>query len=128
MIEYCRKLQIFKENSITFHFPQIYLISDQVYLMRYEDICRNGQRETNKLQNFLDLKTTPSIEEFIVNEFVPSKAFKWKNNIFQNDISEVQTHCFESMKYLGYNPIVTSIKGLINRQDDLLGYPLFDML
>ena len=96
--------------------------------MRYEDICRNGQRETNKLQNFLDLKTIPSIEEFIVNEFVPSKAFKWKNNIFQNDISEVQTHCFESMKYLGYNPIVTSIKGLINRQDDLLGYPLFDML
>ena len=96
--------------------------------MRYEDICRNGRKEVYKLQNFLDLKTTSSIKEFAVNQFIPSKAFDWKNNILQNDISEVQTHCFESMNYLGYNPMVTSIKGLINRQDDLLGYPLFDIL
>ena len=96
--------------------------------MRYEDICQNGRKEANKLQNFLDLRSTPSIEEFVVNQFLPSKALNWKNNIFQDDISEVQTHCFESMKYLGYNPMVKSIKGLINRQDDLLGYPLFDIL
>ena len=83
---------------------------------------------SNKLQNFLDLKTTSLIKEFAVNQFIPSKAFDWKNNILKNDISDVQTHCFESMNYLGYNPMVTSIKGLINRQDDLLGYPLFDIL
>ena len=96
--------------------------------MRYEDICRNGRKEANKLQNFLDLKSTPSFEEFVVNQFLPSNALNWKNNIFQDDILEVQTHCFESMKYLGYNPIVTSIKGLNNRQEDMLGYPLFDVL
>lgn len=94
--------------------------------MRYEDLCLDGSKETDKLQKFLDLKTVSTTGEFVENQMVPSKAFQWINNIFPNEILEVETHCFKSMKYLGYKKMKTNAGNIDNTPNELMGSPSFD--
>ena len=102
------------------------MILAQVHLIRYEDLCLDGSKETGKLQKFLDLKTVSTIEEFVKHQMVPSKAFQWINNIFPKEILEVETHCFETMKYLGYKKMKTNVGSIENKPNELIGSPTFD--
>ena len=100
--------------------------SDRVHLMRHEDICLNGSRASETLQIFLDLENSPSLEEFARQKTQPSKAFEWRHNIRDDDISEVQVHCFDSMKKLGYIPMTRIIENKANDNYKLIGVPLID--
>ena len=96
---------------------------DRVHLIRYEDVCLNSSKSADELQEFLDLEKSPFLEKFAKGQANKSRAFKWKDNIADDDILDIQNRCSEPMKTLGYLPM-TSIKW--NKKDNnykLMGQP-----
>ena len=119
------------------------LITDRVHLVRYEDIALNPKEASDELLNFLDLRESSYINNFIrshTNANITSsgkakvaystvrnstkEAFQWRNNITPEDILEVQTKCDEPMDILGYNPMTNVPEDIFNESYELMG-PLF---
>ena len=87
-------------------------------MIRYEDLCLNTRKTVLKLLSFLDLSPNKLIDKFI-NEHTHSKpeykntygtkrdskqmAFKWREKLKDEDISNTQDFCAKPMKILGYN-------------------------
>ena len=95
----------------------------QVHLMRYEDMCLNSSKIAEELQDFLDLEKSPIVQKFVKSQAHKSQAFKWKDNIADDDILEVQNLCSEPMETLGYLPM-TNIP--VDKKDEnykLMGNP-----
>ena len=85
---------------------------------------------------FLDLRNSTYVQNYILNhtQGVPpiertayntyrnstKEAFKWRNNILEKDVIDVQTECAESMEILGYNPITNFSENRFNESYELL--------
>ena len=114
------------------------LFTDQVHLLRYEDLCLKTNETADAMLDFLDMPRHALIEKFIstnTNDALKnekgwkarfsterdskSMAYEWKNHLKDKEISEVQLFCEKPMKMLGYN-LMKDIS--INILDD--DYPL----
>ena len=108
-----------------------------MHLVRYEDISLNPIKLSDELLKFLDLRNSSYVKNYILNHtqgIQPIKrtaystyrnstneAFKWRNNIAENDIIDVQTGCRDSMEILGYNPITNIPENRFNESYEILG-------
>ena len=116
-----------------------------MHLVRYEDIALNPKEVSDELLNFLDLRESSYVNNFIqshTNANITStenlkpritygtvrnstkEAFEWRNNIMPEDILEVQTKCNEPMDILGYNAMTDVRKNQFDENYELMG-PLF---
>ena len=99
-----------------------------IYLLRYEDLCLNPYETVDKLLNFLNYKPIPElIDHYITSHFgkTPSgqeieipktrhedplssvknsaqKVFEWKTTIRKGLQQEIEENCEKSMNILGY--------------------------
>ena len=112
-----------------------FILSDRVHLVRYEDISLNPEKASDELMDFLDLRKSSNVRNFILshtngrNSSVEiqrsgpvntvrnstEETFQWKDKMPVKDIFDIQTMCAESMNVLGYNPM-TNIN--VNRLDE----------
>ncbi len=65
----------------------------------------------NLIENIILKSTNENPKSLIDARFSTKRnskymAFEWRKNIKSDDISKVQHYCEESMKLLGYNPII----------------------
>ena len=118
------------------------LISDRVYLVRYEDICLDTLRAAESMRNFLDLSNSKFVNNFIQlhthgkpwsggidpneNPFstirnTTSKAYEWRYNIKDRDISKIQQFCANAMNILGYHPIENIRENKLNQSYIVMG-------
>ena len=118
------------------------LISDRVYLVRYEDICLDTLRAAESMRNFLDLSNSKFVNNFIQlhthgkpwsggidpdeNPFstirnTTSKAYEWRYNIKDRDISKIQQFCANAMNMLGYHPIENIQEHKLNQSYIVMG-------
>ena len=116
-----------------------------MHLVRYEDIALNPKEVSDELLNFLDLRESSYVNNFIqshTNANITStenrkpritygtvrnstkEAFEWRNNIMPEDILAVQTKCNEPMDILGYNAMTDVRKNQFDENYELMG-PLF---
>ena len=126
------KLNNHKLHSIIF-------VLDRVHLVRYEDISLNPTRLSFELLQFLDLRISSNIQNYILNHTQgkidkgaygtyrnsTKEAFDWIHNISKNDTVDVEAECAESMKILGYNPITNIEESHQNENFEILG-PLLE--
>ena len=107
-----------------------------MHLVRYEDISLDPTRISDELLKFLDLRNSSLVQNYVLNhtrEIQPIKrtaystyrnstkeAFKWRNNISEKDVIDVQTECAEPMEILGYNPITNFPENRFNETYELL--------
>ena len=119
----------------------IIFLTDQVYLVRYEDISINPTKLSEELLNFLDLPKSSLVQNFIKSHTEgndqsekwafstvrnsTNEAFKWRHTITKKEIAMVQKECAESMKILGYNPIINIQENQFDENYKLM-VPLFD--
>ena len=96
---------------------------DRVHLIRYEDVCLNSSKTADELQKFLDLEKSPILKKFARSQAYTTQAFKWKNNIANNDISEIQNLCSEPMEVLGYLPMTDISANKKEKDYKLMGGP-----
>ena len=107
-----------------------------MHLVRYEDISLDPTRISDELLKFLDLRNSSYVQNYVLNHtrgIQPMKrtaystyrnstkeAFKWRNNISEKDVIDVQTECAEPMEILGYNPITNFPENRFNETYELL--------
>ena len=103
--------------------PYLYHFLDRVHLIRYEDVSLNGSKTADELQEFLDLKKSPLLKKFAEGKVRNEQAFKWKNNIADDDISEVQNLCSKPMEVLGYLPMTNIGTNKKDKNYKLMGEP-----
>ena len=118
------------------------LISDRVYLVRYEDICLDTLKAAESMRNFLDLSNSKFVNNFIQlhthgkpwsggidpdeNPFstirnTTSKAYEWRYNIKDRDILKIQQFCANAMNMLGYYPIENIQENKLNQSYIVMG-------
>ena len=109
-------------------------------MVRYEDISLDPENVSNELMDFLDLRKSSNVQNFILshtngkNSSVEMKrsgpvntvrnsteeAFKWREKMPTKDIFDIQTICAESMNILGYNPMTNIDANRFDESYDLI--------
>lgn len=107
-----------------------------MHLVRYEDISLDPAKLSDELLKFLDLRASTYVQNYILNHTQGTnpikrtaystyrnstkEAFKWRSNILEKDVIDVQTECAEPMEILGYNPITNFSENRFNESYELL--------
>ena len=86
-------------------------------------MCLNSSNTADEIQEFLDLEKSPSLKKFAKGQAYTTQAFKWRNNIADVDISEVQNLCSEPMEVLGYLPMTNISANKKEKNYKLMGEP-----
>ena len=116
------------------------MLTDQVHIVRYEDLSLDPEQVSDELMTFLDLKKSWSIDNFILNHTngknsserierhgpvntvrnSTNEVFKWRNKIQVKDVSDIQELCGDSMRTLGYNPMTNIQENKLNESYELI--------
>lgn len=89
------------------------------YLLKYEDLILNPEKECHKISNFLDLKVTHDIEGNLIQGldsgyinnssfgdvkkvFDPTAVFRWKNDMESKDNQMTELYLKQELIELGY--------------------------